>query len=60
MTFKKALEKNKSILDKMESEEGKMIGSKKNEEKVREYLLKSLSDSGFVALEVFVGTYWKI
>lgn len=33
MTFKKALEKNKSILDKMESEEGKMIGSKKTKKK---------------------------
>jgi hypothetical protein len=60
MTFNKALEKNKNILDKMESKDGKLVNNKKSQLKVREYILRSLSDSGYIPLEILLGTFWTI
>ena len=60
MTFNKALQKNKKILKGMKSNNGKLVNDKNNQLMVREYILRSLSDSGHIALEILLETFWII
>ena len=44
----------------MKSNDGKLVNDKNNQLMVREYILRSLSDSGHIALEILLGTFWII